>query len=72
MTAPQAPQDDQVKNEAQHRVGVHDGSSAKNPGTGPGERRDIEAGIDDDADRARRDPDGFERIAEAQRQQANP
>jgi len=46
---------------------------AQNSGTASGERRDdVSVGIDDDADRAARDPEGIDRIAEAQTKQANP
>jgi hypothetical protein len=50
-----------------------DDQAARNSETESGERReDVAVGIDDDADRARRDPDGIDRIAEAQTKQANP
>jgi hypothetical protein len=65
--------DDQAKQDFHQRVGVDDDQPAQNSETEPGKRRDdVSVGIDDDADRATRDPEGVDRIAEAQTKQANP
>jgi hypothetical protein len=65
--------DDQPSQDCYQRVGVGVDRRAQSSETEPAERRDdVFVGIDDDADRATRDPEGVDRIAGAQTKQANP